>query len=129
MTKLKKTIASLAACALMTSALALNVSAVDNPPFVTFADGTKGYATLEHTSTTATATTSLTSMGGTVSVSIVGKYYIKGTSNTTTNSNGNGGTTGTTTSIYNGGGDWISLNSTHKVTYGGDTATTTRKWP
>lgn len=124
MTKLKKTIASLAACALMTSALALNVSAESFG--VGVYDAT---ATLSHTSTTATATTSLPVTGGTVSVTIVGTYYIKGTSKTTTASNGNGGTTATEASISNGGGDWVSLKSTHKGTYGTSTGSTTLKWP
>ncbi len=115
MTKLKKTIASLAACALMTSALALNVSAVE---FYDFGNGVKAYATLSVTSTSATATTSINATGGSVSVSIVGRYYAKGTTNVNTASNGNGAQTGTQASITNGGGTWISVNSTHSATDG-----------
>ncbi len=124
MTKLKKTIASLAACVLMTSALALNVSAE------TFGVGNyTGTATLSHTSTTATATTSINVTGGSVSVSIVGTYYIKGTSKTTTTSNGGGGVTGATAPISNGGGDWVSLRSSHRGTYGTSAGSTTLYWP
>lgn len=115
MTKLKKTIASLAACALMTSVLALNVSAVE---FWNFGNGVKAYATLSVTSTSATATTSINATGGSVSVSIVGQYYAKGTTSTKTASNGNGGPTGAQASITNGGGTWISVNSNHSATDG-----------
>lgn len=122
MTKLKKTIASLAACTLMASALALNISAFGVGDYT-------ATASLTHTSTTATATTSLPVSGGAVSVSIVGRYYIKGTSKITTSSNGGGGTTGATASISNGGGDWISLKSTHNATYGKSTGSTILNWP
>lgn len=115
MTKLKKTIASLAACALMTSALALNVSAVK---FYTFSSGAEAYATLSVTSTSATATTSINATGGSVNVSIHGKYYAKGTTSEKNASNGGGGQTGAQASITNGGGTWISVDSNHSATDG-----------
>lgn len=118
MTKLKKTIASLAACALMTSALALNVSAKE---FYDFGNNVKADATLSVASTSATASTTLNYTGGSVYVSIVGKYYAKGTTDIKTNTNGGGGMTTASASISNSGGTWTEVYSTHSATYNGTT--------
>ncbi|MCM1061554.1 MAG: hypothetical protein NC452_14895 [Eubacterium sp.] len=116
MTKLKKTIASLAACALTTSALALNVGAFT---FYEFGNNVRADAFLNKTSTSATASTTLNTTGGTVYVSIVGHYYANGSTDISTNSNGNGGTTNAQTTIINKGGSWISGISTHSASYNG----------
>lgn len=116
MTKLKKTIASLAACALMTSALALNVSAIT---FYEFGNNVRADAYLSSNSSSATASTTLNTTGGTVYVSIVGHYYANGSTDISTNSNGGGGTTNAQASIINRGGRWISGISTHRASYNG----------
>lgn len=117
MTKLKKTIASLAACALMTSALTLNASAIIK--FGDFGNGVKAYAELSITSTSATASTFINATGGSVSVSIVGHYYAKGTtSGEKVATNGGGGQTSAGATIRNDGGTWTSVKSTHSATDG-----------
>ena len=116
MTKLKKTIASLAACALMTSALSLNASAVIKVG--DFGNGVKAYAELSVTSTSATASTCINATGGSVSVFIHGQYYAKGTTSEREASNGSGGQTSADATIRNDGGTWISVNSTHSASDG-----------
>lgn len=118
MTKLKKIIASLAACALMVSALALNVSAVT---FHDFGNDVKADSSLTDALTSATASTTLNHTGGAVYVSIVGEYYAKGTTDIKTNTNGGGGMTVASASISNSGGTWIELRSTHTASYNGTT--------
>lgn len=116
MVKFRKVIASLVACVLMMSMFTLDVMA-DSESFPL------GDATLtvvwDKTSTMATVSAYLNRSGGNINISIVGKYYVNGTTDVKTVTNGNVGTTGTSVSITNGGGTWISLNAVVSASYGG----------
>lgn len=125
MAKFKKTIVSLVACVFMMSALALNVGATKVTVTV---NGAKGIASLNVSSTTATASTSFNNTGGSISTTIIGRYYVKGTTDIKTTTNGGGGTTAVSASIANAGGTWISVISTHNFAYGADNVAIDVEW-
>ncbi len=70
-------------------------------------------ATLDVSSTTATATTSISDGTRGVTASIVGTYTDKNTGELKTYGTGNSWTAGVTVSMGNGGGRWESVQSTH----------------
>ncbi|MCM1061549.1 MAG: hypothetical protein NC452_14870 [Eubacterium sp.] len=106
MTKLKKAVTSFVICVLMVSMLTFDVSAES----VTFPmEGANITVTWTKTPTFVTVSAFSNTSGVAISVSVVGTYYVKGTTTIKTVSNGNVGTTGTTVSILNGDGTWISI--------------------
>lgn len=125
MAKFKKAIVSLVACVLMMSALTLNVGATKVTVTV---NGAKGIAYLNVNSTTATATTSFNSTGGSTSTTIIGRYYVKGTTDIKTTTNGGGGTTAAMASITNAGGTWVSVTSNHSFAYGSEHVAIDVEW-
>jgi len=118
---IKKIIASVSACAIMAMSSAVSASAAS----VTVpCGGANVTGSLNVYSTSATASTSIDHLPGTVSVSIHGTYVKKGTSTTAETGNGNGSATGgCSATIYNGGGTWISVDSTHYGYYNGQSVT------
>lgn len=116
MAKFKKAIASLVACALMISMLTLDVMAAS----VSFPVGDATVTgTLIKTSTSATISAAANKPNVNISMSIVGTYYVRGTTDIKTVSNGGGGTTASQCMLTNGGGTWISVKAIFSATYGG----------
>lgn len=126
MTRIRKAIACVTISAMMISSLAINVYAAEK----CFKVGTAtARATLDVSSGTATATTSINVASCPVYVSIYGQYYIKGTTTVDDIGNGNGsGTSGTSTSISNNGGTWIYVSSSHSASYGDASNNVTINW-
>ena len=86
-------------------------------------------ATLDVSSSSAYASTSIDVGPCYVSVSIYGQYYVKGTTTVRDYGNGNSSnTSGTEIRISNGGGTWIKVYSTHSTTCGQDSKTVTLNW-
>lgn len=123
MKAMKRIIASVSACAVMavSSAVTASATSVSSPCGAATVTGS-----LNVYSSSATASTSINHLPGTVSVYIHGYYYKKGTSTKAETANGNGSANGgTSASIYNGGGTWISVYSTHSGYYYGDSTSFT----
>ena len=76
-------------------------------------------AYLIKSSTSATASASANKPDVNISMSIVGTYYVRGTTDIRTASNGGGGTTASQCMLTNGGGTWISVKAIFSATYGG----------
>ena len=114
---LRKTIGCVLACAIVYFSSTISASALT----ATYPCGAATVtATLNAYSNSATASTSINHLPATVSVSIYGSYYKKGTSIIDDIGNGNGSSNGgTSASISNSGGTWISLRSIHSSYYYG----------
>ena len=115
MKAISKLIASVTACAVMVVSSAVTASAktVD-------CGGAALTGTLSVASTSATGVTSIDHLPSTVSVSVVGYYYEKGTFSKKTTSNGAGSANGgCSATVYNGGGAWYKVDSTHTGYYNG----------
>lgn len=126
MKAMKKIIASVSACAIMaiSSVVSASATSVTVP-----CGGANVTGTLNVYSTYATASTSIDHLPATVTVSIQGTYYKKGTTTQSGTGNGNGSITGgCSTSISNGGGTWITVKSTHYASYDGQSVTFNINW-
>ena len=112
MRKTFRRITAVALAGLMTTCIAVTASA-KSETYKCPSCGKTTTATLEKTSTTAVATTSINDGNQAVSVSIYGEYWELGSGKLSTIGNGSGGRAGVTTSIYNKGGRWNKVQSKH----------------
>lgn len=116
MAKFKKVVTSFVICVLMVSLLTFDVGAES----VTFPVGDATVtAVLIRTSTGVTASAAANKPNVNISISIVGTYYVKGTTTIRTASNGSGGTMASQCTLINGGETWISVKAIFSAAYGG----------
>lgn len=112
MNKTLKRITSTALAGVMAMCMAVTANAASHE--YKCSCGSTTTSTLDVTSKSATAATSIRGIYmGNTSVTIDGQYYVKGTTTKQNTNNGWGAPNGSSASIYNDGGVWISVSSTH----------------
>lgn len=125
MSKIFRRFSAVALAGLMATCMAVTASAAKNT-YKCPNCGKTTTSTLEVTSTSAVATTSIDDGSRGVSVSIYGEYLEKDTMKPKNIGNGNSYTAGVTASISNGGGTWTKVKSTHSKCCSG--SSTTLNW-
>lgn len=111
MSKTFRRISAVALAGLMATCMTVSASAATNT--YKCSCGSTTTSTLDVTSTSATASTTVDVYMGNTSVTIEGQYYAKGTTTKLNTKNGWGAPNGSRASIYNDGGIWIAVSSTH----------------